>query len=195
MNYVTENDGHETVWYPEYARIEVMTQTDPDSVIAKRVQGGWASWAAFFPDESVLHFEAVHILTPAELSAAREGAWNEPNSDYPQYARLMVVDGDTTSFPIGERGFCGWHSGVMFYPDVFVERYTPLVVLTTAQVKERLAKVWRQGRDHGATYPYGERGPATDDNPYSLTVEPEPQPTTCGCERPETCSNPHASAK
>jgi len=169
MNYTTENHGNETVWYPEYARIEVMTQTDPDSVIAKRVQGGWASWTDFFPDESVLHFEAVHILTPDELSAAREGAWENGGRDvaeHPQYARLKVVDGDITSFPIGERGFCGWHSGVHFYPDVLVERYTPLAVLTPAQVNERQAKVWQQGRDHGATYPYGERGLATDDNPY-----------------------------
>jgi len=33
-------------------------------------------------------------------------------------------------------------------------------------VNERQSKVWQQGRDHGATYPYGERGLATDDNPY-----------------------------
>ena len=29
-----------------------------------------------------------------------------------------------------------------------------------------MAQAWDEGRKHGATYPYGERGLATDDNPY-----------------------------
>ena len=28
------------------------------------------------------------------------------------------------------------------------------------------AEAWDEGRGHGARYPYGERGLATDDNPY-----------------------------
>lgn len=33
-------------------------------------------------------------------------------------------------------------------------------------VKDIPALAWDEGRKHGATYPYGERGLATDDNPY-----------------------------
>ncbi|MFH5879787.1 hypothetical protein [Arthrobacter sp. NA-172] len=29
-----------------------------------------------------------------------------------------------------------------------------------------LADAWDEGRDHGAVYPFGKRGLATDDNPY-----------------------------
>ena len=32
------------------------------------------------------------------------------------------------------------------------------------------AQAWDEGRKHGARYPYGERGLATDDNPYRSTL-------------------------
>ena len=35
-----------------------------------------------------------------------------------------------------------------------------------AAAPHMMAQVWDEGRKHGATYPYGERGLATDDNPY-----------------------------
>lgn len=45
---------------------------------------------------------------------------------YPQYAHIKVVDGPLTSFPIVERVYGGWQSGVMHYPDALVESFTPL---------------------------------------------------------------------
>ena len=33
-------------------------------------------------------------------------------------------------------------------------------------VREARAEAWDEGRKHGSTYPYGQRGLATDDNPY-----------------------------
>ena len=45
---------------------------------------------------------------------------------FPQYAHIKVVDGPLTSFPIVERVFGGWQSGVMFYPDSLVESYKAL---------------------------------------------------------------------
>lgn len=34
------------------------------------------------------------------------------------------------------------------------------------KLREAKTEAWDEGRKHGATYPYGERGLATDDNPY-----------------------------
>jgi len=45
---------------------------------------------------------------------------------FPQFARVKVVDGPLTSFPIVERVYGGWQSGVMFYPDALVESVRPL---------------------------------------------------------------------
>ena len=54
--------------------------------------------------------------------------------DYPQYARVKVVDGPLTSFPIVERVYGGWQSGVMFYPDALVESYTALDLVPPTSV-------------------------------------------------------------
>jgi hypothetical protein len=39
-------------------------------------------------------------------------------------------------------------------------------LILTAAAPFIAAQAWDEGRKHGATYPYGERGLATDDNPY-----------------------------
>jgi hypothetical protein len=67
----------------------------------------------------------------AGAQALEEAAVDGPREPYgdrvhPAYARIKVVDGALTSFPIVERVYGGWQSGVMFYPDALVESLTAL---------------------------------------------------------------------
>lgn len=49
-------------------------------------------------------------------------------------ARLTVVDGSLTEYPLAERVRGGWQNGVTFYPDEKVEKVAPLLVVPIPHV-------------------------------------------------------------
>jgi hypothetical protein len=46
-------------------------------------------------------------------------------------------------------------------------------VLGKAAILALMAEAWDEGRKHGASYPYGKRGLASDDNPYRALTQAE----------------------
>lgn len=102
----------------------------------------------------------------------------------PQCAQLEVSTQTGTDTVIGMRVEGGWTSWQTYWPDETVISVTDAQFITTSELTQMIGKVWREGRDHGAQYPYGKKGPGAHDkdNPYRDQAEWE------------ACSKGHSTA-